>query len=211
LERLLSAQGPRAADQAWERFIDRYTGTVLSAVRRYAPDYDGRMDRYAYVVEELKKGDFKRLRAYALNPRGHFRTWLVVVSRRLCIDFHRRQYGRDRGGNPATREAREDRRRLMDLIVEELDPEASPDPTANNPEDQVRRREQSRALEEAMSTLDAEGYLLLQLRFRDGLSVRRIGQVMHYSSVFHVYRRLTAVLRRLRERLEEKGITEPDP
>jgi RNA polymerase sigma factor (sigma-70 family) len=183
----------------------------MSAARCFASDYDGSMDRYGHVLEELRRDDFRRLRGYAADPRSTFRTWLLVVCRRLCVDYYRSRYGRDREGGPAVHEERQKRRRLADFVVEDLDPEGVRNGSREDPERQLRATELSRALESAVSELTPEERLLLKLRFQDGLPVRAVARVMKYPTVFHVYRRLKPVLSSLRTNLEERGIESPEP
>lgn len=211
LTRLLEAGDPLSVERAWKAFLQRYSEAILSATRCFASDYDGSMDRYGHVLEELKRDDFRRLRGYAADPRSTFRTWLVVVCRRLCVDYHRARYGRDREGGAAVREERQKRRRLADFVVEELDPERVRSGSMEDPEQRLRATELSRALESVTSELTPEERLLLKLRFQDGLPVRAVARVMKYPTVFHVYRRLNPLLGSLRNRLRELGIESPEP
>jgi RNA polymerase sigma factor (sigma-70 family) len=208
---LLRASDGGEADRAWERFLERHSGTILDATWCVSQDYDGRMDRYAYVLEQLRTDRFKRLRRYTANPRARFQTWLTVVCRRLCVDYHRRRYGRDRAVGRESQEQAARRRRLVDLVAEELDPNRIRDASLANPEEQTRRTELSFALDDALSKLPPEDRLLLRLRFQDGLSVRATARVLRIPTVFHVYRQLNTTLGLLRSHLEAKGIDGADP
>jgi DNA-directed RNA polymerase specialized sigma subunit len=46
----------------------------------------------------------------------------------------------------------------------------------------------------------------LRLRFDDELSAQEIAHLLGFSSAFHVYRRVNALLARLRRSLEAQGI-----
>jgi RNA polymerase sigma factor (sigma-70 family) len=208
---LLAATDPTSEEQAWETFVERYSRSILNAARRFSADYDDSMDRYGFILEELRKDDCKRLRGYAVDARSRFSTWLMVVARRLCLDYHRKLYGRDRPSSEATRESRVVRRRLVDLVAEELDPEGVGDLSRDNPERALRRTELSGALESVLTGLVPEERLLLKLRFEDDLPVTAVARAMRYPTVFHVYRRLNPLLARLRKDLEERGIGAPDP
>ena len=163
------------------------------------------MDRYAYVLEELRRDDFKRLRSYAADGRSRFSTWLVVVGRRLCLDYHRHKYGRDRTGGQDL-EGRATRKRLVDLLAEAVDLPVLPDPSAPNPESDVQRVELLEALELTVGRMEPRDRLLLKLRFYDGVSVREIAKVMAFPSVFHVYRRLRDLFASLRRELSGQGV-----
>ena len=58
---------------------------------------------------------------------------------------------------------------------------------------------------------DPRDRLLLKLRFEDGLPARAIGQVMGFTTQFHVYRRLNAVLEQVRAALRGRGVRDSEP
>ncbi len=127
LAALLGTADPASQDHAWSEFLKRYNTYLVKTTRFLSHDYDGAMDRYRYVLEELRRDNFKRLRAYAADPRSRLSTWLVAVVQRLCVDYERKRYGRLREtSSGATREALTARRRLLDLVTEELDAFSSP-------------------------------------------------------------------------------------
>jgi RNA polymerase sigma factor (sigma-70 family) len=139
---------------------------------------------------------------------------LLVVARRLCIDFHRRRYGRPQGTGDADPQAsleRATRRRLIDLAAEEIDPDTISDARTTNPEAELRLAQLRRALAVALDALDPADKLLLTLRFEDDRSAAEIARAMRFPTPFHVYRRLTRVLDGLRSRLEARGIDDPAP
>lgn len=213
LVRLLEAPSPDSEEAAWSEFLERYSDTLLRAARRRAPDRDGAMDRYLFILQQLRSDDYRRLRQYSVNGRSKFTSWLLVVANRLCVDFARNRYGRNRGEgeSDAARRARRMRRRLAEFHGEELDPGAVPNPSAPDPERQLRARELSRILDTVLAELEPRDRLLLKLRFEDEVPVREIAGMMSFPTVFHVYRRLRKLRRVLRERLEERGVRESRP
>jgi RNA polymerase sigma factor (sigma-70 family) len=208
---LLDASTSAAVEEAWERFLQRHSDTILDAAWCSAGEYDGQMDRYAYILEQLRGDGFKRLHGYEVDPRARFETWLTVVCRRLCVDYHRTRYGRERARSRECREDSDRRRRLADLVAEELDPDGTRDQAFRNPEEGIREFELSRALETALSELDPEERLLLRLRFQDGLTAKTVSRLMSFPTVFHFYRRLNPILAFLKERLEAQGIEGSEP
>jgi len=199
-------------NESWTAFVARYNRLLLHAAHAYGDDYDGAMDRYAYVLEELRRGDFKRLRDYAGAGRGKFSTWLAVVSRRLCLDYGRRKYGRQRAqSGPASVEAHVVRRRLADLLAANVDLSSIPDSSGGNPEADLRQGELMEALQSAIEGLDPQDQLLLKLRFQDELSVREIARILRLSSVFHAYRRIDGICKSLRRMLLQSGIEDASP
>ncbi len=182
---------------------------LLHTARRLDRDYDAAMNAYAYVLERLREDDCGRLRGYVSDGRCKFTTWLVVVARRLCLDFNRRRYGRSADAAPDTRAARAARRRLVDLVGGGVDPDQIPAP-ASDPALSLQAEELHRALAAATAGLAPADRLLLKLRFDDDLSAREIAAVLGLPTPFHVYRRLGALLEELRGRLGKRGVEEAD-
>jgi RNA polymerase sigma factor (sigma-70 family) len=212
LTRLLNADDPKSRDGSWQAFVRAHSRILLHTARRFGGDYDSAMDRYAYVLEELRHDDFKRLRTYVAGRRSKFTTWLVVVARRLCLDYERHRYGRVRGpaGGGAGAE-RLTRRRLVDLVAERLDPSALANSSSSNPETELRAVELQEALGSALSRLEGRDRLLLALRYGEKLPAREIAVLMDFPSAFHVYRRLEAVQRSLRDVLKARGVDGAEP
>jgi RNA polymerase sigma factor (sigma-70 family) len=214
LARLLAAQEPAAREAAWAEFARIHTRLLMHVARSVGRDHDAAMDAYTYLIERLREGDYRRLRAYAADGRSKFTTWLVVVARRLCLDHLRARYGRP--GEPvpeaadAAREARRARRRLVDLVTEAVDPNllVSSDAT---PDVELRARQLGEALVVALQGLPASDRLMLELRFEKDLSAREIAAVMGFPTPFHVYRRLNVLLDDLRLRLRQRGVEDSAP
>ena len=185
---------------------------LLHAARGVSRDYDAAMDAYASLVEQLRADDFRRLRSYVAEPSSKFTTWLVVVARRLCLDRIRERYGRAADPGAPGQAVRLVRRRLADLLAEELDSEAASAHAApDSPEMRLRTEELARALTEVLDGLAPADRLLLKLRFDDGLSGREILHIMGFSTPLQVYRRLNAVLAQLRKSLQQRGFEGPEP
>ncbi len=200
-----------AREAAWKKFLETHSRLLLHTARKLSRDYDAAMDAYTYLLEQLRRDDFHRLRAYVSDGRSKFTTWLVVVSRRLCLDHLRRRYGRASESTTGA-PARLVRRQLADLLAEELDPSlVIADAPADNPETSLRRDELTGALAVALASLEPRDRLLVKLRFDDGLAAREIGQIMGFATPFHVYRRLTTILERLRAALRQRGVEGPEP
>jgi DNA-directed RNA polymerase specialized sigma24 family protein len=95
---LLSARDEAAATSAWDAFLETYSRLLLHTARSTAKDREAAMGGYAYVLEKLHEDDIARLRRLTGGDRDNLSRWLVVVSRRMCLDLHRQRYGRTRGG-----------------------------------------------------------------------------------------------------------------
>jgi RNA polymerase sigma factor (sigma-70 family) len=202
--RLLVAGPGAAADYAWEAFVARYSGLLLKVSFTFAPGYDGALDRYAFMLDELRRSDCRRLRAFAADGRGRFSTWLAVVARRLCLDHYRRQHGRFRAAVPGGSRrslVQAARRGLSQLDGGERDPSQLPAPWPVDPADGMDERDRREALRRAVERLSPGDQLLLRLRFEQELTAREMAAVLGLPSPFHVYRRLEAVFRLVRTHL----------
>ena len=212
--RLLAAANPSERDAAWEAFVHAYTGLMLRVARSLGGGQDAAMDRYAFVLEQLRQDDHRRLRAYQRPGAGSFDLWLIVVTRRLCLDHHRQRYGRARPAHiddEAADEDRKTRRRLTDLVGAQVDVATIADPAADPPDEALAKAERTRAIGAALDGLPPSDRLLLRFRFVEELPAREIAGLMAFPTVFHVYRRLDAVLRTLRETLRRASMDDPEP
>src|SRR5690348_15868471 len=97
LKLLLDAAEDTVREAAWENLIAEHTRLLLAITRSFGGGTDARMDRYAYVLEKLREGNFHRLRAFDEKRGARSSTWLTLAARRLCVDYERRRYGRSRG------------------------------------------------------------------------------------------------------------------
>jgi len=209
---ICSAPDEEVRSRAWEKFVHEYSRLILHAASARGGGHDAVMDRYAYILDQLRADDFRKLRAYSARPTAKFTTWLVVVAQRMCTDYHRTRYGRqgktDNPG-PALNQGQATRRRLADLVGDNIEIETLQDCAAPDPATAVVRHELSGALEDALNQLPNRDRLLLTLRFEDGARAREIAEVMGFPSQFHVYRRLNAVLATLKQALVKQGIDGP--
>ncbi len=212
LARLLDSGSAAERALAWERFVQFHSTLLLQVARSITTDHDGAMDHYVYVLDELRRDDYRRLRAYVPDASTKFTTWLMVVARRLCVDHYRRVYGRPWKKDGRTAGAAESaRRRLIDLVVEDVSVDGLPAPEAPTPDSELRHKELTRKLGEAVATLPLRDQILLRLRFEDDLPIREIAGLMRYPTVFRVYRRINALLKELRAALATQGIDDPAP
>jgi RNA polymerase sigma factor (sigma-70 family) len=214
LQHLLETSDRAERESAWSALIEAHSRLLLYVCRSTAGDHDAVMDRYAWVLEHLRADDFRRLRSYVADGRSEFSTWLVVVAQRLCLDHHRRRYGRHRPvleGAEAQDEEFRVRRRVVDLLAAQVDLAALADGKAVDPEDHIRVSDLYQALEAALGGLEPRDRLLVKLRFEDELPIPAIARALGLPSRFHVYRRLSTVLATLRLALERSGVRDAAP
>lgn len=81
---------------AWQEFLHEYSPVCYQAARAYASSSDAAADCYLYVCEELARNNFRRLLKFKPDGSASFKTWLLVVARNLCLDWHRKRAGRPR-------------------------------------------------------------------------------------------------------------------
>ena len=208
---LLEATDPALRDEAWGRFVDRFSPLLLHSVRSLTREHDRVMDCYAHLLEQLRADDARRLRQYSEDPRSSFDTWLVVVARRVVLDLLRHRYGRLRQDDAGAVSKRAERRRLVDLVTEEIEPGLVPSDSGDAPDTAIRREQLATALLASLATLEPRERLLLTLRFEDDLSAREIAIRLRYPTPFHVYRAINAILASLRDRLDWQGFSDPNP
>lgn len=82
------------AGNAWVEFLDSYGAVLYHTARVHTSSEDAAADCYVYICEQVAHNHFKRLLKFKPEGRASFTTWLRVVARNLCFDWHRRQSGR---------------------------------------------------------------------------------------------------------------------
>jgi RNA polymerase sigma factor (sigma-70 family) len=216
LARLLDAHDTAGEDIAWREFVGTYSPLLLQVARSTATSRDAAMDTYTFVLEQLREQKCRRLRAYTARGGARFSTWLLVVAKRLCVDFHRRRYGRPQGTaearpHEAPSVERSARRRLVDLTAEAIDPDTIADSDGRGPEAELRLGQLRRALATALERLEPADRLLLAMRFEDQRPAAEIARALSFPTQFHVYRRINKLLEELRGALEARGVDGPAP
>ncbi len=91
--RQLRARDPR---EAWARFLELYSPLLFDVARRFERNDDAVADCYLYICEQLSANRFGRLLRFRADGPARFSTWLCAVARNLCLDWHRREFGRHR-------------------------------------------------------------------------------------------------------------------
>lgn len=93
---LEALKSPNLCDGAWAEFLDDYSPVLYQTARACTSDDDGAADCYLHICERLSRNGFRRLLKFKPEGRASFTTWLRVVARNLCFDWHRSQCGRPR-------------------------------------------------------------------------------------------------------------------
>jgi RNA polymerase sigma factor (sigma-70 family) len=214
LRRLLDANDPSVREADWAEFVQGYSRLILHVARSICGEHDGAMDQYAYVLEQLRAEDFRRLRTFVADGRSEFSTWLLVVAQRICLDHHRRRYGRVRNNGNGSIADEDDamvRRRLADMVGADIDLDSLADGNGVDAEYAIRVEQLYDALNLSLSRLPPRDRLLVKLRFEDDCSIPEIATALDVPSRFHVYRRLAQVLASLKTTLVRNGVSESAP
>ena len=205
LQTLLSAEDVAAREQAWSAFVNGASKLLLRTAHSMGGGYDAAMGRYTFILEQLRRDDFRKLRGFEPAGAGKLSTWLVVVARRLCLDYERQRYGRLRSDDTMEQEVHARRRRLADLTVEEVDVECVAVDPADNALSKLCNAELQSSVDHALAQFTPDDQLLIKLRYADALSASAIARIMNFPSPFHVYGRSARLLKSLRQVLAEQG------
>lgn len=203
---LTSAATESERERGWTAFLGDYNPLILHVTRSLGGDHDAAMDRYAFVLEVLRRDDYRRLRSYVSDGRGSFHTWLAVVTGRICLDEYRHRYGRLQSDGAEASERHARRRTLADLAAAELDLDLIASPGDDAPDRTLERAERGAMVETALARLDPADRLLLRLRFEEDMSVPEIARFLGEDSPFRLYRRIERVLTEVRKSLEKGGV-----
>jgi RNA polymerase sigma factor (sigma-70 family) len=93
---LLAKLRSEEAQAGWEEFLLQYSPALYQTARTLARDEDDVADCFVHICEQLAKDRFGRLLRFKPDGAASFLTWLRVVARNLCHDWHRKKHGRAR-------------------------------------------------------------------------------------------------------------------
>ena len=96
LEELLQNLNSSNSSEAWEQFLSDYSAHIYQVIRRFESDADNAGDCFQFICEQLIENQSRRLRKFRGDGSATLVTWLRAVVRNLCIDWHRKQFGRHR-------------------------------------------------------------------------------------------------------------------
>jgi RNA polymerase sigma factor (sigma-70 family) len=96
LENLLRDLYSPNPQDAWAAFLSEYATLIYQVVHYLEADPDNAADCFQFVCEQLIDNRSKRLRKFKGDGPATFTTWLRAIVRNLCIDWHRKQFGRQR-------------------------------------------------------------------------------------------------------------------
>ena len=81
---------------AWASFLEVYSPVIYQTAVACSDSEDDAADCYLHICEQLFRNGFRRLLKFKPEGNASFSTWLRVVGRNLCYDWHRVHKGRRR-------------------------------------------------------------------------------------------------------------------
>ena len=94
--KMLEGLGSRDPLPAWSDFLQVYSRILVQVIHLFERDPDHVSDCFVFVCEHLSEKGFRRLRQFRPNGQALFTTWLRAVVRNLCVDWQRKEFGRER-------------------------------------------------------------------------------------------------------------------
>lgn len=96
VETLLRRLNSADAGEAWAQFIDDYSALIMHVVVQFECSEDRAQDCFLFTCEALAAHGFRRLLSFKVGGPARFSTWLGTVVYHLCVDWHRKEFGRAR-------------------------------------------------------------------------------------------------------------------
>jgi len=82
------------AGMAWLEFLERYSPLIMHVASQFEYEQERINECFLYACEQLNDNGFRRLLKFDTAGKAQFRVWLGAVVFNLCVDWHRREYGR---------------------------------------------------------------------------------------------------------------------
>lgn len=94
IESLLHRLNSSDAGAAWACFVDRYSALIMHVILQFDRREDRAQECYLFACEALAADGFRRLQKFKVGGPAKFTTWLATVVYHLCVDWHRKEFGR---------------------------------------------------------------------------------------------------------------------
>ena len=94
VDRILHRLNSLESGAAWAEFIDRFAPLIMKAVQQFEFEQERANDCFLHICEKLCENGFRRLLKFNTAGQARFDTWLGTVLFNLCVDWHRKEFGR---------------------------------------------------------------------------------------------------------------------
>jgi len=74
--------------------MDQFAPLIINTTRQFEYEQDRINECFMFVSEKLCEDGFQRLLKFNTGGKASFHTWLVTVVYNLCVDWHRKEFGR---------------------------------------------------------------------------------------------------------------------
>lgn len=82
------------AGPAWVAFLNRFSRLIMNTANQFEYEQDRINECFLFVCEKLNDDGFRRLLKFNTRGSAKFHTWLGTVVFNLCVDWHRKEFGR---------------------------------------------------------------------------------------------------------------------
>lgn len=96
IDRILAGLSSNRVESAWREFLRNYSTLIMGVACQYESDKQRADDCFLFVCEKLSDDGFKRLLQFEPSRKAQFHTWLKLIVSNLCVDWHRKEFGRQR-------------------------------------------------------------------------------------------------------------------
>ena len=96
VEKILEQLRSGDPHEAWTEFLEEYSAVIFQVGWYFERDLDRASDCFQFACEKLSEDNFRRLLRFKPQGPAVFSTWLRAVVRNLCLDWHRKEFGRRR-------------------------------------------------------------------------------------------------------------------
>jgi len=93
---ILAGLSSNRVESSWKAFLKTYSTMIMQVACQYESNKDRADECFLFVCEKLNDDGFRRLLQFETNRKVRFSTWLKLVVSNLCVDWHRKEYGRQR-------------------------------------------------------------------------------------------------------------------
>jgi len=96
IDSILAGLSSNRVESAWKTFLKNYSTVIVQVITQYESNRNRVDECFLFVCEKLSDDAFRRLLQFDARRKASFCTWLKLVVSNLCVDWHRKELGRQR-------------------------------------------------------------------------------------------------------------------